>query len=121
MPGSIEVHQSVDPNALIICLLYWTDIMNTTHYLSTPVDQTIMKSHREPYKGWKVLVEISGNSRFDDGANKLCSYAPRIVVTEQLSIGFKELEVTTDRCFATPAQCIQGGITIARNFIDGRA
>lgn len=92
--------------------------MNTTHYLPTPTDQTIMESHREAYKGWKILVEISGSSRFDDGA---CVYAPRIVATEQLSIGFRELQVPTERCFSTAKQCLQGGIAIARDFIDRRA
>lgn len=94
---------------------------NTTHYLPTPVDQTIMQSHRETYKGWTVLVEISGDSRVEDSAGKTCLYAPRIVVTEQLSIGFRELEVTIDDCYATPVQCFQGGIRAARNFIDGRS
>ena len=76
-----------------------------------------MSSHREAYKGWKILVEISGNSRIGDGA---CVYAPRIVATEQLSIGFRELEVATDRCFSTAEQCLQGGVAIARDFIDRR-
>jgi hypothetical protein len=92
-------------------------MMSTTQYLA-PVDQAIMESRREVYKGWKILVEISGTSRYEDAT--VCMYAPRIVVTEQLSIGFRELDVATEHCFMTPAQCLQGGMMIARDFIDRR-
>jgi hypothetical protein len=95
--------------------------MNTTHYVLPAIDQTIMKSHRENYKGWSVLVEISGKSLNDDGTAGHAGYVPRIVATEQLSIGFRELEVPVEQGFSTPAQCFQGGIRIARIFIDGRA
>lgn len=93
--------------------------MNTTQYLAAGVDQAIMESRRETYKGWVIEVSISGSSRFEDNAT--CRYAPRIVVTEQLSIGFRELDVATERCFATPALCLQGGVALARDFIDSRA
>lgn len=93
--------------------------MSTTHYSTLAVDHAIMESRREVYKGWKILVEISGASRYEDAT--VCMYAPRIVVTEQLSIGFRELDVATEHCFATAAQCLQGGLSIARDFIDRRA
>lgn len=92
--------------------------MSTTQFQASTVDQAIMETRREVYKGWKILVEISGASRYEDAS--LCMYAPRIVVTEQLSIGFRELDVATEHCFSTPAQCLQGGLMIARDFIDHR-
>ncbi len=96
--------------------------MSITRYLHLPVaiDSTIMKSHYETYKGWKILVEISGNSCGDDGDTEVSHYIPRIVVTEQLSIGFKDLGVETDIAYPTPERCIQGGIASARKFIDNR-
>jgi hypothetical protein len=93
--------------------------MNSTQYLANAVDPAIMESRRETYKGWVIEVSISGSSRYDD--TTACPYAPRIVVTEQLSIGFRELDVATERCFATPALCLQGGVALARDFIDSRA
>jgi hypothetical protein len=87
---------------------------------SPAVDRTIMKSHYETYKGWKILVEISGSSFIDDVNVNACCYIPRIVATEQLSIGFRELEVPATIAYPTPERCIYGGITMARKFIDDR-
>lgn len=67
-----------------------------------------------------MVVEISGDSRGEDVSTGRSHYVPRIVVTEQLSIGFRELAVPTNHGYATPKQCFQGGIQIARQFIDGR-
>jgi hypothetical protein len=79
-----------------------------------------MKSHYETYKGWKILVEISGNSFIDDVDTKACRYIPRIVVTEQLSIGFRELEVPAVIAYPTLERCMHGGIAMAHKFIDDR-
>ena len=96
--------------------------MSITRYLNLAVaiDSTIKPSHYAVYRGWKILVEISENCSGDDAHSAVCHYAPRIVVTEQLSIGFKDLGVETELTYPTPERCIQGGITTARKFIDGR-
>lgn len=100
----------------------WNATMSITRHLNFPVaiDNAIMQSHYEVYKGWKILVEISGNCSGDDSHSEVCHYAPRIVVTEQLSIGFKDLGVETELTYPTPERCIQGGVATARKFIDGR-
>tara|TARA_R110001599_G_scaffold159052_1_gene346116 strand:- start:143717 stop:143938 length:222 start_codon:yes stop_codon:yes gene_type:complete len=72
------------------------------------------------YKGWKIIVEISGNCCVEGRYKNQSNYLPRIVAIEQLSIGFRELEVPTDKRYQTPEQCIQGGITSAHQFIDLR-
>jgi hypothetical protein len=93
--------------------------VNTTRYFQTTHDQAIMRSHCEVYKGWKICVEISGDSLtgLNNGAGR---YIPRIVATEQLSIGFRELEVPADRVYSSPEHCLRGGVIAARAFIDRR-
>lgn len=82
--------------------------MDTVRYLNRPiaVDRMIMKSHYEVYKGWEILVEISGNCCGDDAHAEVCNYLPRLVVTEQLSIGFKDLGVEPYMSYSTPKRCI---------------
>jgi len=93
--------------------------MDTLHYAPL-LDCTIQTSHHENYKGWKILVEISGRSCMEEGDPLRCRYLPRIVATEQLSIGFREVEVPSEQDYPTPEGCIRGGILAARRFVDGR-
>lgn len=90
-----------------------------THLLSALRDQTAMQSHQETYRNWTIRIEVAAHSRFEEETEDFL-YVPRIVVTEHLSIGVRELLVITERHFPTPAQCLQGGLAIARVFIDAR-
>jgi hypothetical protein len=93
--------------------------VNTTRYFQTLHDHTLMQAHCEIYRGWKIRVEISGDSLTGEPVGP-SRYIPRIVATEQLSIGFRELEVPADRAYSSPEYCIRGGIIAARAFIDRR-
>jgi hypothetical protein len=89
--------------------------MNITRHFQPLHDQAIMHAHCELYMGWTIRVEISG-----DSLTAPCRYIPRIVATEQLGIGFRELEVPAERAYSSPEYCIRGGIIAARAFIDRR-
>jgi len=94
--------------------------MDTLKHFRSFLDRTIMKSHYETYKGWNVQVEIAANSFIDDSDGNMSRYIPRIVATEQQSIGFKELNVPSEAAYPTAERCIQAGIVAARKFIDDR-
>jgi hypothetical protein len=93
--------------------------MNTTRHLQGLRDHTVTRAHCEIYKGWKIRVDISGDSLTGEPTG-ICRYIPRIVATEQLSIGFRELEVPCKCVYPSPECCIRGGIVAARDFIDRR-
>lgn len=94
--------------------------MTTTRTFSVEIDNAAMQSYTERYKGWKITVEISGDCCVEGQYKNQSNYIARIVVIEQLSIGFRELQVPTDQGYATSERCIQGGISTARQFIDQR-
>ncbi|WP_293776656.1 hypothetical protein [uncultured Oxalicibacterium sp.] len=92
-------------------------MMNTLQYLEN-VRRAAMKSHRETYKGWPLQVTTRLCSEKRDCPD--CNYCPMIVVTEQQSIGFRELEVPCDGGFHSVDECIKVGVKLARQFIDQR-
>lgn len=94
--------------------------MDTTRQFRAFLDRVIMQPHSESYRGWQILVEISGNSFIGEDNQSASRYIPNIVAIEPLSIGFRELKVPVDTAYATPQHCIQGGIAAAREFIDAR-
>lgn len=79
-----------------------------------------MQPHSESYRGWQIVVEVSGNSFIGEGDQSAPRYIPSIVAIEPLSIGFRELKVPVETTFASPQHCIQGGIAVAHAFIDAR-
>lgn len=94
--------------------------MDTTRQFRAFLDRVIMQPHSESYRGWQIHVEISGNSLIGEGDRGASRYIPNIVAIEPLSIGFRELKVPVDTDYATPQHCIQGGIALARAFVDAR-
>lgn len=94
--------------------------MNATRYYQGMHDLTIMRSHCEIYKGWTIRVEISGDSLMYEPHTGTGRYIPRIVATEQLSIGFRELEVPAEGSYSSPEHCLRGGVLAARAFVDRR-
>lgn len=94
--------------------------MDTTRQFRAFLDRVVMQPHSESYRGWQILVEISGDSFIGESNQNASRYIPRIVAIEPLSIGFRELNVPDETSYATPQHCIEGGITAARQFIDAR-
>lgn len=91
--------------------------MNTLQYLEN-IRRAAMKSHRETYKGWTLLVTTRLRSERNDCED--CKYCPLIVVTEQQSIGFRELEVPCDGGYNSAEECVKAGTLLARDFINAR-
>lgn len=94
--------------------------MDTTRQFLAFLDRVIMQPHSESYRGWQIRVEVAGDSFVGEGNQCVSRYIPNIVAIEPLSIGFRELKVPVDAVYATPQHCIQGGIAVARDFIDAR-
>ncbi|GGB99043.1 hypothetical protein GCM10007205_05420 [Oxalicibacterium flavum] len=91
--------------------------MNTLQYLEN-IRRAAMKTHRETYRGWPLQVTARLCSENKDCED--CHYCPLIVVTEQQSIGFRELEVCCDRGYCSVDECVNAGIALAHQFIDCR-
>jgi len=91
--------------------------MNTLQYLEN-IRRAAMTTHRETYRGWSLQVTPRLCSENKDSED--CRYYPLIVVTEQQSIGFRELEVVCERGYESVEACVLAGIAMAHRFIDAR-
>lgn len=95
--------------------------MDISPYFSLEKICASMRPHYERYKKWNIAVEISGDSLYVECDEDACAYLPRIVVSEPLSIGFRDLQVPVTTVYRTAECCMQAGVVIARQFIDARS
>lgn len=82
---------ALDPKAFAdtFCpFLLLAKIMDATSQFRAFLDRVIMQPHSESYRGWQIVVEVSGNSFIGEGDQSAPRYIPSIVAIEPLSIDF---------------------------------